>query len=40
MKLPSSTEADIEKVIKTWLKHASDRIKIKGKKNIGEHNTS
>ncbi|XP_071577254.1 uncharacterized protein [Temnothorax nylanderi] len=33
IKSPSSTEAAIETAIKTWLKHASDRIKEKEKKN-------
>lgn len=27
IKSPSTTEKDIEDAIKTWLKHASDRLK-------------
>jgi len=38
MKSPLSTETDIETVIKTWLKHASDRIKNKENKNVEEDN--
>jgi len=38
MKSPSSTETDIETAIKTWLKHASDRIKNKENKNIDKNN--
>lgn len=34
IKSPLSTETAIEKAIKIWLKHASDRIKDKEKKNI------
>jgi len=38
MKSSSSTETDIETAIKTWLKHASDRIKNKENKNVDEDN--